>query len=128
MLAYKVMQIAIKTRLGSCALTIKGQLRNDKVNEAAKLAATHIVFHKAGGKAREDGADVAAVVKTALGDLFENIEIETSHWEKPDRIVAMAKALGVPQAELAEFVASCKAAENEAVSAPVEESDDEVVG
>src|SRR6266850_3561448 len=121
MLAYRVMQIAIKTRLGNCALAIKAGLRNDKVNEAARLAATHIVFHKAGGKAREDGADVEAVVREALGGLFEDIEIESSAWVKPDRILNMAKALGVPANELASFVAGCKAAEkNGSATAEVE--------
>ena len=126
------MQIAIKTRLGSTALAIKAVLKADKVADAAKLAATHIVFHKAGGKAREEGADVQAVVKTALGDLFENIEIVESAWAKPDRILALAKQLGVPQDKLAEFVAGCKAVDSKeavkSLESAIADPSDEVVG
>lgn len=137
------MQIKLNSRLGSIALGISATLQEAKVGEAAKLAALHLVYHSAGGKAfgekagheRSEGfsdalaADVSAAVKSVLGSIFQDVEIATSPYVKESRIDKLAKQMrdiGMAEADVQAMIAKAKEAEKS--EAKVEESDEESVG
>ena len=137
------MQIKLNSRLGSIALAISAVLRNDKLDQMAKAAALHLVYHSAGSKAFGEkaghersesysdalAAHVAKVAKEVLGALFEGVEIATSPYVKESRIDKLAKQMreiGMSEADIEAMVAKAKAAEVK--TEVVEESDEEAVG
>ena len=98
--------IKLNTKLGSCNLRIKAQLRNDDkaMQSLGNTAMQYLTWHSLGSAAfnsksdfkREDAYSDALAkhlvseAKSILGKVFEGIEIETSEYVKPVKKVLTA--------------------------------------
>ena len=67
------MPISIKTRLGNCKLSIKAQLRNDKVQAAAEYCMEHLVWHVVPSTAELDKKDSAVNRETPYSEALVDV-------------------------------------------------------
>jgi hypothetical protein len=101
---YCMDSISLNTALGNCALDIKAELRNDKLQAIGDNAMAYLVWHKVPSSAyskksafkrdseysAELEAHLVEHVKSVLGNCFQNIEIKASKYVKPEPKVLSA--------------------------------------
>lgn len=133
--AYKPTEL--KTKLGSCNMVFKGQLRNDRIQKLADFALMYLIWHIIPQKAfakdmpfKRDAAFSPELVKhlrvislSILGDYYSDISLEMSQYVAPDSaegiIAKIDKLDAAGIAKIEAKLAAAKAKQKPVVATPV---------